>query len=83
MLDISATPDAVLQDYKKWDEKKYAIIKIKPGPTYKGFEVMLEENRIIDAPNLEDIEDYHKLLNFLDERYKNTTKKYFPFSRCY
>ena len=79
MLDISATPDAVLQDYKKWDEKKYAIIKIKPGPTYKGFEVMLEENRIIDAPNLEDIEDYHKLLNFLDERYKNTTKKYFPF----
>jgi hypothetical protein len=78
MLDISATPDAVLHDYKKWDNK-CAIIKIKPGPLYKGFEVMLDENRIIDAPNLEDIDDYYELLEFLDERYKNTTKKYFPF----
>ncbi len=78
MLDISATPDAVLNDYKKWGDK-CAIIKIKPGPLYKGFEVMLNENRIIDALNLEDIEDYYKLLEFLDERYKNTTKKYFPF----
>jgi len=78
MLDISATPDAVLYDYKKWGQK-CAIIKIQPGPLYKGFETMLNENRIIDAPNLENIEDYYELLEFLDERYKNTTKKYFPF----
>lgn len=78
MLDISATPDAVLHDYEKWGNK-CAIVKIKPGPSYKGFEVMLNENRIIDAANLEDIEDYYELLEFLDERYKNTTKKYFPF----
>jgi hypothetical protein len=77
MLDISATPDAVLEDFKKWGSK-CAIIKINPGPSYKGFEVMLEENRIIDAPNLENIDDYYELLEFLDERYKNTTKKYFP-----
>jgi len=77
MLDISATPDAVLEDFKKWGPK-CAIIKIKPGPSYKGFEVMLEENRIIDAANLENIDDYYKLLEDLDERYKNTTKKYFP-----
>jgi len=78
MLDISATPDAVLHDYKKWGQK-CAIVKIQPGPSYKGFEVMLKENRIIDAPSLKNIEDYYELLQFLDERYKNTTKKYFPF----
>lgn len=78
MLDISATPDAVLHDYKKWGEK-CAIVKIQPGPSYKGFEIMLQENRIIDAPSLENIEDYYELLQFLNERYKNTTKKYFPF----
>lgn len=78
MLDISATPDAVLHDYKKWGEK-CAIVKIQPGPSYKGFEIMLQENRIIDAPSLENIEHYYELFQFLDERYKNTTKKYFPF----
>jgi hypothetical protein len=78
MLDISATPDAVLNDYKKWGDK-CAIIKIQPGPSYKGFEVMLKEERIIDAPNLEKIEDYSKLLMFLDERYKKTTNKFFIF----
>jgi superfamily II DNA or RNA helicase len=65
MLDISATPDAVLQDYKKWG-KKCAIVKIQPGPLYKGFEVMLKENRIIDAPNLEEEDDYYEFLEFLD-----------------
>jgi len=78
MLDISATPDAVLHDYKKWGDK-CAIVKIQPGPLYKGFEIMLEEERIINAPKLEDIEDYYELLDFLGERYTNTTKKYFPF----
>jgi hypothetical protein len=78
MLDISATPDAVLHDYKTWGSK-CAIIKIQPGPSYKGFEVMLEEERIIDAPNLEEEDDYYELLEFLIERYKNTTKKYFLF----
>ena len=78
ILDISATPDAVLHDYTKWGPK-CAIIKIQPGPLYKGFEVMLKEERIIDSPKLEEIDDYYNLLKFLDERYKNTSKKYFPF----
>jgi hypothetical protein len=78
MLDISATPDAVLYDYKKWGSK-CAIVKIQPGPLYKGFEIMLKENRIIDSPSLENSENYYELLEFLDKRYDNTTKKYFPF----
>ena len=78
MLDISATPDAVLHDYKKWGTK-CAIVKIQPGPSYKGFEVMLKDERIIDAPNLEELDDYYELLEFLDKRYENNKKKYFPF----
>ena len=78
MLDISATPDAVLHDYKKWGQK-CAIVKIQPGPSYKGFEIMLKEERILDAPNLAELDDYYELLEFLNERYKNTTKKYFIF----
>ena len=78
IIDISATPDAVLHDYKKWGTK-CVIIKIQPGPSYKGFKVMLKEERIIDAPNLEEEDNYYELLESLDERYKNTTKKYFIF----
>ena len=78
MLDISATPDAVLNDYKKWGPN-CSIVKLQPGPDYKGFEIMLEENRILDAPILQDPEDYYEFLESLDERYKNTTKKYFIF----
>ena len=78
MLDISATPDSVLHDYKKWGNK-CATVNLQPGPSYKGFEIMLKEERIIDSPDLEEPENYYKLLEFLDERYKNTTKKYFIF----
>jgi hypothetical protein len=77
-LDVSATPDAVLNDYKKWGDK-CRVIKIKPGPSYKGFEIMLKEGRIRDSPILENIHDYCEFLKILDDRYKNTTKKYFPF----
>ena len=78
ILEVSATPDAVLYDYTKWGTK-CAIIKIQPGPSYKGFEIMLKENRILDAPILEDSDDYYELLESFDERFKNTTKKYFIF----
>jgi hypothetical protein len=78
ILEVSATPDAVLYDYTKW-RGKCATIKIQPGPSYKGFEIMLKENRILDAPILEDPDDYYELLESFDERYKNTTKKYFIF----
>ena len=78
MLDISATPDAVLLDYKKWNDK-CKFVKIEPGPSYKGFQVMLDEERIIDAPPLEEMNDCEVFLEELDERYKKTNKKYFIF----
>lgn len=79
ILDISATPEAVLHDYAKWGALA-RIIKIQPGPTYKGFEVMLAEERIIDAPLLETRDDIEELLDTFEARYEDCpTKKYFPF----
>lgn len=78
-LDISATPEAVLYDYAKWGPLA-RVIKIQPGPSYKGFEVMLAEDRILDAPPLETRDDIEELLETFEERYESSpTKKYFPF----
>lgn len=78
-LDISATPEAVLYDYAKW-KTLARIVKIQPGPTYKGFEVMLKENRILDAPDLETRKDIEELLGIFESRYEySETRKYFPF----
>jgi hypothetical protein len=78
-LDISATPEAVLHDYEKWGPLARTI-KIQPGLTYKGFEHMISDNRIIDAPSLETYDDIAELLETFEARYENSpTKKYFPF----
>jgi hypothetical protein len=76
MLEISATPEAVLYDLKKWDNKA-AMVIIEPSSLYKGFGTMLAENRIHDTPSFE---TYDQLLDFLrsmDNRFRTTTKKYF------
>jgi hypothetical protein len=77
ILDISATPEGVLYDSKKWGNKS-KIVKIVPGPTYKGFEVMLEEERIIKSPTLDTYEQVYDFISSLEDRYVGTTKKYFP-----
>jgi len=80
LLDISATPDSVLANYGKWPKDKYAVVKIEPGPSYKGLEHMLSDGRIIRAPDLDALKDYQELLEQMEDRYKNTTKKkYFIF----
>jgi len=77
-LEISATPGPVLQDLKKWGSK-CRIVKIVPGASYKGFQTMLDEGRIINSPTLEEPKDYEDLLRFLIKRYEPTTKKFFLF----
>lgn len=78
MLDVSATPEGILEDSTKWGEKSARVI-LKPGPDYKGFQVMLEEERIKKSPLFEKYEDVFDFLKMFDDRYKNTTRKYFPF----
>lgn len=76
MLDISATPEAVLHDLKKWGNRA-AMVVIKPGPLYKGFRAMLDENRIRDAPVFRTYEEVVSFLKTMDDRFRTTSKKYF------
>jgi len=77
MLDVSATPDAVSWDLKAWGDKA-AIVRLMPGSSYKGFEVMLNEDRIREAQPFNDYEYVKKWFEFFENRYRNTSKKYFP-----
>jgi hypothetical protein len=77
MLEISATPEAESWDLESWGDKA-AIVRLLPGPSYKGFEVMLSEDRIREAPPLSSAHRVNELFKFFDDRYQGTTKKYFP-----
>jgi hypothetical protein len=74
---ISATPEGMLEDIKKWGEKA-ALVILKPGPIYKGFEIMMNEQRIRDAPELTTETDVVNFLNIFETRYAGYTKRFFP-----
>ena len=77
LCDISATPEGILEDIKKWGDKA-AIVILKPGPIYKGFQVMMDEQRIRDAPELTTEADVANFLNIFDSRYAGHPKRFFP-----
>lgn len=77
LLDISATCEGLGWDIKAWGDKA-AVVPVMPGPTYKGFQVMIDEGRIIQAPDFDDYAVVQDWVGNFQERYKNTTKKYFP-----
>jgi len=81
MLDISATPETVGWDIQKSWGDKAAIVKLFPGPSYKGFQVMLDEQRIRQAEPLNSMDAVRNIFRFFENRYSkysNHTKKYFP-----
>jgi hypothetical protein len=78
MLEISATPEAVIHDLRKWGDKAGKVL-LEPGPDYKGFQVMLDEKRIIKSPVLYSPESTLELLKRFDTRFANSSKKYFIF----
>jgi len=77
MFDISATPESVLNDISLWGDSA-AKVYLKPGPMYKGFEVMISEDRIRKAPLFTSEDEVRVFLEFFEHRYRNTSKKYFP-----
>jgi hypothetical protein len=77
MLPISATPEAVAEDLKRWGNLAARVI-LEPGPDYKGFQVMMAEKRIRSPPDISTYEKALEFLRFLQTRYEKTTKKYFP-----
>jgi len=77
LLDISATPESVSWDIAKWGDNA-AIVKLNTGVMYKGFGVMLEEERILQAKSFETKESVNEWFQFFEKRYSNVEKKYFP-----
>lgn len=81
MLDVSATPEGVLYDLSRWREHA-AVVVLKPDGKYKGFQSMLDEERLRSAKDfdIDKAEDAEKLIKLFDDRYKDSqTKKYFAF----
>ena len=81
MLDVSATPEGVLYDLRRWKEHAEVVV-LKPDEKYKGFQSMLDEGRLLSAKDfdLDKPEDAEKLIKLFDDRYKDSlTKKYFAF----
>ena len=79
LCSISATPEGIAADMKKWGEERAAVVILEPGPDYKGFEIMQDEQRIRDAPEINTLEDAMALLKIFDDRYAGKTKRIFPF----
>lgn len=77
LCDISATPESILEDFKKWGDKAGLVI-LEPGPIYKGFQIMMDEQRIRNAPELNTIEDVTGFLIIFENRYAGHTKRFFP-----
>lgn len=78
MLDISATPESVSHDIDTWGDKA-TIVRLPPGPSYKGFQVMIDENRLFNAPELTTKEEIQQIISVFTDRYVSSSKKYFPF----
>lgn len=79
MLDVSATPEGVLADLSKW-ESKTEIVVLQPSSNYKGFQSMIDDDRLLEAGDfdLSKEEDVCNLLGSFDARYIGQSKKYFP-----
>ena len=75
LLEISATPEGVMIDLEKWGDKA-ALVLLVPGDNYKGFQSMLDEQRIRNAPLITSEMVAIRLVRFFDARYATTTKKY-------
>lgn len=81
MLDVSATPEGVLADLQKW-RAETAVVMLRPDEKYKGFQTMKDESRLLNAKeyDLNEYDSAKKLLQFFENRYKDSkTKKYFAF----
>lgn len=79
MLDVSATPEAVSEQIRSWGDKA-AVVILQPGPIYKGFQSMLDDNCLCDASSfdMKKPEDALKLLRIWDKRYTGRSKRWFP-----
>jgi hypothetical protein len=68
-LNVSATPGAVLYDMQKWGNK-HKLIFLEPPEKYVGFNVFIEENRLLNSEVLSEEFLNIQILPLLKNRFK-------------
>jgi hypothetical protein len=74
LIQISATPDAILTELYKWDEKNFNVFVIKSPDEYIGVEKLLNNNQILEYQSLIKIENVHEIRKLIHSKYKNNYK---------
>jgi len=74
IIQISATPDAILTELYKWDEKNFNVFVIKSPDEYIGVEKLLNNNQILEYQSLLKIENVHDIRKLIHNKYKNNYK---------
>lgn len=74
IIQISATPDAILTELYKWDEKNFNVFVIKSPDNYIGVEKLLNNNQILEYQSLIQIENVHEIRKLIQSKYKNNYK---------
>lgn len=75
LLEVSATPEGVQHDLRQWGNKA-KVVMLKPGDKYKGFQHMLDDERIMNAPDLNTYDKVFHFLKYIEIRYAETTPKF-------
>jgi hypothetical protein len=68
-LNVSATPGAILYDMLKWGNK-HKLIFLEPPETYVGFNVFLQEKRLLNSQILSEDFLNNEILPLLKNRFK-------------
>jgi len=74
IIQISATPDSILTELYKWDEKNFNVFVIKSPDEYIGVEKLLNNNQILEYQSLLKIENVHDIRKLIHNKYKNNYK---------
>jgi hypothetical protein len=74
IIQISATPDAILTELYKWDEKNFNVFVIKSPDEYIGVEKLLNNNQILEYQSLLKIENVHDIRKLIHNKYNNNYK---------
>jgi hypothetical protein len=64
---ISATPDAILKEYRASYEEDYDVVFMKSGENYRGFKFF--NNRILDYKSLDIKQNRETIISMIKEKY--------------
>jgi hypothetical protein len=74
IIQISATPDAILSELYKWDETNYNISIIKSPDDYIGIEKLLNNGQIFEYKTLLELNNVKEIKTLIESKYGNNFK---------